>query len=218
MRKIPLVTITVMFILALLLVPVVMKDKVLAPEIRLVKEKVYAPVVVEYYVREEVNKRIQEYIKENRYQEVVVAYAKKMKSYDTAHLLITIALKYEVPVNVVFAMARQESGFNEKALGAHGEIGLMQLLPRSFPKWAKKSLYDPRTNISLGCEHLLYKKAKGRGTLEEAIMRYNGKSDAGFDHMTKVLKWEREFDKAFNEAVWEIEYKGRRNEFKSTVR
>lgn len=53
--------------------------------------------------------------------------------------------------DLVTAVIRVESNFNQKAIGPSGEIGLMQLHPKFFDKSLSS---NPRTNIILGIEHL----------------------------------------------------------------
>jgi len=55
---------------------------------------------------------------------------------------------------VVASVIQNESAFNEKAIGKRGEIGLMQLLPSSFPKYTRTQLFDPSLNIWLGVKYL----------------------------------------------------------------
>lgn len=53
--------------------------------------------------------------------------------------------------DLVTAVIKTESNFNQKAIGPSGEIGLMQLHPKFFDKSLSS---NPRTNIILGIEHL----------------------------------------------------------------
>lgn len=53
------------------------------------------------------------------------------------------------------AVATVESSLNQSAVGTHGEIGVFQILPRTYPG---ANLFDLKTNIRLGIEHLKYWK------------------------------------------------------------
>ena len=97
---------------------------------------------------------------------------------------------------VVLGLARRESGFDTRARSARGATGLMQLLPstakplakrRHIAGKARKYLYDPETNLTLGCDYLLHlMKRKGVGNdLLRAAVAYN----AG---LSNLRKWPRE--------------------------
>ncbi len=56
---------------------------------------------------------------------------------------------------IAVAVATVESSLNQDAIGNKGEIGLFQILPRTYPG---ANLFDIKTNIHLGIEHLKYWK------------------------------------------------------------
>lgn len=61
------------------------------------------------------------------------------------------ALQYGIDPHLVLAIIDTESNFNIKAKGAsHGEVGLMQLHPKYFPK----AKFDIETNIAQGTKYL----------------------------------------------------------------
>ena len=68
--------------------------------------------------------------------------------------ILQYASLYGLDPNLVSAVVQHESAYNAKAVGTHGEIGLMQLKPDSFPKYTRKQLFDPETNIRVGTEYL----------------------------------------------------------------
>lgn len=55
---------------------------------------------------------------------------------------------------LISAVIKTESNFNSDLVGMHGERGLMQLLPSSFPNTSINKLKDIRTNVKLGVEYL----------------------------------------------------------------
>ena len=60
---------------------------------------------------------------------------------------------FRVDPALVYALARQESGFDPKALSPTGAAGLMQLMPGTANQMARgkaASLFDPSTNLELG--------------------------------------------------------------------
>ena len=44
-------------------------------------------------------------------------------------LITSVANQFSVPPSIALAVAQKESGFNQNAVGAAGEIGVMQLMP-----------------------------------------------------------------------------------------
>lgn len=68
-------------------------------------------------------------------------------------LVLLYSSQYGVDPALAMSVIQVESGFNAQAVGEHGEIGLMQLMPEYFPV-SREALFDPRTNIKLGIEHL----------------------------------------------------------------
>lgn len=76
------------------------------------------------------------------------------------------AAKYNLSRNLVFAIIRTESNFNQFAVSGAGAVGLMQIVPRSAGKDAYKHingknwtpsrsyLFDPKNNIELGSAYL----------------------------------------------------------------
>lgn len=70
-------------------------------------------------------------------------------------IAIEESAKYGIDHKLVLGIIQVESGFNPNAIGtSHGEIGLMQLHPRYFPK----ATFDIRQNISQGVQYLAFVK------------------------------------------------------------
>jgi soluble lytic murein transglycosylase len=64
---------------------------------------------------------------------------------------------FQVDPALVYAVARQESGFDPKAISPAGATGLMQLMPDTANLVApnrQKSLFDPSTNLDIGQRYL----------------------------------------------------------------
>lgn len=82
----------------------------------------------------------------------------------------------------VAAIIRQESGFRPGEVSRVGAVGLMQMMPKTAA-WASQqmgmpsvrgdALYDPRTNIRLGCWYLqyLFRRFRDPG---KVLAAYNG--------------------------------------------
>ena len=69
-------------------------------------------------------------------------------------LIINLTTSYHLDPMVVMDVIRTESNYNTNAVGTKGELGLMQLLPSSFPEYTSKQLLNPKLNIKLGIKHL----------------------------------------------------------------
>lgn len=90
---------------------------------------------------------------------------------------------YKVDRALIFALMRQESGFNPKAKSYAGAKGLMQLMPgtASFVakdrryRWSKK-LFEPETNIKLGQNYIkmLLNEKVVNGDLFRLTAAWNG--------------------------------------------
>ena len=92
------------------------------------------------------------------------------------------AEEFGVPVDLVYAVIKTESGFDSSAVSGKGAIGLMQMMPATF-EWLTDDilreylgigmLYDPETNIKYGTYYLsrLYSRF---GDWDTALAAYNG--------------------------------------------
>lgn len=110
--------------------------------------------------------------------------ARKTKSSRTSgagrnyrNLIAKYARANGVPLKLAMAVVQVESNFRPNARGRAGEIGLMQLMPRTARgigyRGPMKALYKPDTNIRYGMKYLgkAYKLG-GRSTCG-AILKYN---------------------------------------------
>ncbi len=99
---------------------------------------------------------------------------------------------------LIYALVRQDSGFNPNAKSRDGARGLMQLMPstasfiardRGFRKRKRRKLFDPETNLELGqryISYLLADRAVG-GDLFRLTTAYNGGPG-------NLNKWQRQMD------------------------
>ena len=87
------------------------------------------------------------------------------------------AKKHGVPVKLAMAVVTVESNFNPNARGSSGEVGLMQLMPRTARgmgyKGTMKALHNPETNISYGMRYLAKAYKLGGKSTCGAILKYN---------------------------------------------
>ena len=94
---------------------------------------------------------------------------------------------YSLDPYLVAALIREESYYNPKAGSSVGAMGLMQLMPATASYIASKkgiqytgsaSLFNPETNIELGCAYLNYAKQKLHNNDLLAVASYNGGPNA----------------------------------------
>lgn len=85
-----------------------------------------------------------------------------------------------VDPDILFALIRQESFFDPRAVSGAGAVGLMQLLPRTARAVGKRlgirvkraDLFDPKRNIRLGTAFFLERLSRA-GNLPSALAGYN---------------------------------------------
>ncbi len=102
--------------------------------------------------------------------------------------------KHAIDPAWVAAQTRAESAFMPRARSHANALGLMQLLPSTAERTARRlgrpwtgaaSLYDPETNLTLGIAHLRHELDQHGGIAYQAIAAYN----AG---PTPVQRWNRD--------------------------
>jgi len=119
-------------------------------------------------------------------------------------LMLTAALKQGLPINLIKAVGKVESNFNQKAVSRAGAIGIMQLMPAT----AKEMGSNPNIledNIKGGAEYLK-KMLDEFGNTKMALAAYNSgpsavKSYKGIppyketqNYVHKVLKYKKIYD------------------------
>jgi len=109
--------------------------------------------------------------------------------------------RYGVPVRLVSAVIRAESGFNPRAVSRAGAQGLMQLMPNTATILGVRNSFDPRENIDGGVRHLRGLIDRFPNSLPLAIAAYNAgeKAVAQYggippypetqDYVTKVMQF-----------------------------
>lgn len=95
-----------------------------------------------------------------------------------------LAAKHGVPADLVHAVIKAESNYDQFAVSPKGAIGLMQLMPETAMKYGVKNLLDPEDNIEGGIKYLkdLIKQYQGDRNLvlaaynagQKAVEKHNG--------------------------------------------
>jgi len=100
-------------------------------------------------------------------------------------------IKETLPAGLLYAVMRQESGFDEGAVSPARAIGVLQLLPETGAAIAKemgirlddaRELHDPVRSVTLGARHLHDLLIRTHGSIPLAVAAYNAGADS-------VLRW-----------------------------
>ena len=97
---------------------------------------------------------------------------------DTRRIVRAAALRHDLDPALVEAVVRAESSGNPRAVSRAQAYGLMQLKVATAGDMAGRSvsideLFDPRTNVELGCRYLKYLFARYSGDEKLTLMAYN---------------------------------------------
>jgi soluble lytic murein transglycosylase len=116
---------------------------------------------------------------------------------------------HRVDPMLLYALIRQESQFNPRAISSADALGLMQIIPPTAAQVAgwlrlrpptRKSMLEPNLNIRLGSRYLAYLLKRYRGRMAHAVAAYN----AG---PLRVDRWKkRHGDRPIDEWVEEIPF------------
>ena len=96
------------------------------------------------------------------------------------HIIVDTAARYGVDAALVKAIIHAESTFQPKARSRSGARGLMQLMPRTAGAYgvASHALYEPRSNIHAGVQHLRSLLEAFSGNVRLAVAAYNAGAGA----------------------------------------
>lgn len=89
-----------------------------------------------------------------------------------ANLFTSAAQKYDVPATLLSAVAKQESGYNPRAVSPAGAQGLMQLMPGTAKGLGVTNSFDPTQAVD-GAAKMLRDLTRRFGSTELALAAYN---------------------------------------------
>ncbi len=99
-----------------------------------------------------------------------------------ADLVIAAAAEHDVPVDLIYAVIRNESAFNPRAVSPRHAFGLMQMIRSTANRLAKEAelgpisarrLFDPATAIMLGTQYLAELLRRFGGNVPAALAAYH---------------------------------------------
>ncbi len=83
---------------------------------------------------------------------------------------------YNVPLNLLKAMGKAESGFDANAVSPAGAQGVMQLMPATARSLGVENPFDARSNIMGGAKYISQQLNKYNGNIDLALAAYNAGS------------------------------------------
>ena len=104
-----------------------------------------------------------------------------VKSQNLAKVIEKYAEQYGVDQDLVWAVIRQESGFNSHAVSPKGAMGLMQLMPGTAAGLGVTDAFDVEQNIAGGIKYLERCLSRFNQDVSLALAAYN----AGPDNVVK---------------------------------
>lgn len=81
--------------------------------------------------------------------------------------------KYDVPLQLLKAMAKAESNFDAGAVSSAGAQGVMQLMPATAKALGVDNPFDARSNIMGGAKYIAEKLKRFDGNVDLALAAYN---------------------------------------------
>lgn len=113
---------------------------------------------------------------------------------------------YGVSVNLLTAMAKQESNFQTDATSKSGAMGIMQLMPATAKYLGCEDAYDPEQNIMAGAKYISELLDKYDGDTSLALAAYNAGSNnvakyGGIPPFTETQNYVKKITQYMEEGV-----------------
>ncbi|SDD02462.1 transglycosylase SLT domain-containing protein [Paraburkholderia lycopersici] len=121
----------------------------------------------------------------------------KEKATQISQAVTGAAKKYSLPPAVLLAIISIESRFRERAHGANGATGLMQVVPSAHRNLLhNKDLTDPDVNIDIGSSILYGYQRDAGGDLNAAMKNYGGSKAYAEKIRMRAVEFSRVLDDA----------------------
>lgn len=177
-------------------------------------QRIYKPVTYtqtnEFYNRYDVNEIVKT-ISSNHINDI---YKEETRNYIITSIIVEEAIRQDVPVNLVFAIAKVESRFDPSAINhnhSSTDYGLFQL-NNSYRDWDRSDFFNIRTNTREGVRYLKEMLTLFEDDVLLAVAAYNcgpGRvlnnkiPESTKMYITKVVAAEDEFNILFNDYMSE---------------
>lgn len=101
-------------------------------------------------------------------------------------LISNAAQRNGIDEKLIWAVMRQESSFNSRAISYKGARGLMQLMPATAARFGVRDIFDPAQNIEGGARYLKFLLDTFNGDIELALAGYNAGEGAVFRYGNRI--------------------------------
>lgn len=93
-----------------------------------------------------------------------------------------LAARHRVPADLVHAVIKAESNYDQFAISPKGALGLMQLMPETALKYGVKNILEPEQNIEGGIKYLKDLIKQYQGNRDLVLAAYNAGQTAVEKH------------------------------------